>query len=96
MSRHNIEAMRRQLAAAEEHDDLLVSKCRSILKAIEDERRNREERDGAIKSAIDQDRAEFNAKLNTWAGEVHQVIASIQGSPVQIDQPAQPQLQAAE
>jgi hypothetical protein len=96
MSRPNIEAMRRQLAQAEEHDDALVDKCRSILKAFESERRNREERDAAIKASLDQDRAEFCSKLTTWSGEVHQIIASIQGAPVQIDANAPAQLQAAE
>jgi hypothetical protein len=96
MSKAHIDALRRQAAAAEEHDDQQVAEIRSILKSIDDERRNREERDSAIKAAIDTDRAEFNARLNTWAGRLHQMIAGIQGNPVQIDQPAQPQLQAAE
>lgn len=96
MSRQNIESMRKLAAQAEEHDDNLVEKCHGILKRLETERRNREDRDNAIKASlnqiaavIDQDRGEFNGVLKSLAGEVHQVIASIQGAPVQIDQPPQ-------
>ena len=96
MTRKSTSALRQQLATQEANDDALATKIQGILSWYDKMERQRVERDEALKSAIDEDRAALFAENRVAKADLASMLAELRGSPVQFDGGEVKQLQAAE
>ena len=96
MSRPLIEQLRRQLAQAENSNDVTIAKLKGGVTFLQKALAQRQERDDAIIAALNEDRIALEAQIHQVISEVNSVIADLSGAAKHIDANAQAQLQAAE
>ena len=74
--------LRDAIDESERCDDALAAKIGALIAFIERAERDRAERDNAIKTAIDQDRAAFLSATSQMKAELTACAAELKGSPV--------------
>jgi len=80
-----LDEQRRQLAQAEAANDAVVAKLRGCLAHMDGLVRDREERDAAMISVINESQAHFRAGVDQVANEVQGILANLTGKAKQID-----------
>lgn len=85
MSKSHIDAIRRQLAQAESSNDVTIAKLKGAITFMEKALRERQERDDAIISALNEDRIALQAQVTQVVNEITSVIGDLTGAPKVIE-----------